>query len=126
MLLIGLVVLLSCVVGGVALIVTAFRKPPEPPAGELPVAQIADGYSRIADRGRGKRRVVGNVVRVVVGVGVGLLSIPVLVYRFLQDLSNMKFESKGRILRLRGKARLPEVVKGGGGWSDGTVRGWRA
>ena len=50
-------ILAVCFLGGAALIIWAFRKPPMPPSGELPVAQVKTGdYSRIQDLHASKSR----------------------------------------------------------------------
>jgi hypothetical protein len=114
-------VVLFLITGGLALIFGAFRrrKSPEDPA--LPVAQLVHGERSPLREPGTKRRAIGNAVRVVIGtamVGVG----SAIVYGLYDIYKNGLFgpgESKGRILRLRGKAQLPERALGGG-WSDGT------
>src|SRR5689334_8106561 len=104
---------------GIALFVSAFvrskRRMDDPDA--VPAAKIVtDGVSRLHTHVPGKRHPLNNVARVVGGAM--LTGVGVVILEILQNLSQPHHgESKGRLLRLRGKSTLPARARGDG-WHD--------
>jgi hypothetical protein len=112
------------IIPGVLLLISALKTPPplEAPKEAVPTAQVVQGgHSRIREprtRGR-KRRAVSRFVRFVFGGA--LIGFGSLIAWIIHDFSSGDWGmTKGRLLRLRGKATLPEVARGGG-WHDGAV-----
>lgn len=93
------------------------RRPPEQ-APPLPPAQVTtDGQSPLPPRDAWEST-ASRIGRAIIGLtfaGVGGAIIA-----FLYSITHLHFDSKGRVLRLRGKAALPEVAEGSG-WSDLTA-----
>ena len=114
-------------VPGLILFVKAFaKKPPlEAPKEPVPAAQVVHGaHSPLREprvRGR-KRRALGRLAMTVVGGA--LMAIGGLIVAIAHSIATDGFlgggMTKGRLLRLRGKTRLPEVARGDG-WHDGAV-----
>lgn len=108
------------IVAGFYFMFRAFKPPMDEqpgPDAAVPVAQIVvGGHSRIREPPGSKRRIVRRVVRFSVGataVGIGVAAI-----ELVSALVGTPAQSKGRLLRLRGRAHLPELAEGDG-WSDG-------
>ncbi|HUQ08354.1 MAG TPA: hypothetical protein VM261_37945, partial [Kofleriaceae bacterium] len=113
-------------VGGIALIRSGLRKPPLDENPEtLPPAQVVSGdHSPLREGGQSKGRAVGNAVKIglgttLVGLGIGAIAV---IHEFLTTPFLGEGSSKGRLLRLRGKARLPDVTPGRGWADDATPR----
>jgi hypothetical protein len=115
------------IIPGVLLVISGFAKRPplEPPKEPVPTAQVVQGgHSRIREprvKGR-KRRALGRAARFVFGGA--LISVGSLIAWIIHDIATNGFlgegMTKGRLLRLRGKAVLPPVARGDG-WHDGAV-----
>jgi hypothetical protein len=106
------------VVLGLMLIIRAFTRPAEPAAAPpLPPAQIStDGMSPLRTRDSQRRPVGSTIFRVLGGLTLG--GIGGLIIAFMYAITHLDLGgSKGRVLRLRGKAALPEVAEGAG-WGD--------
>lgn len=108
---------------GCFLIYRAFKPTPPSPAPDaaLPVARVVVGeHSGIRDPLHSKRRVAGQVVKATVGtVSIGLgAGIGLVIHEFFNMGPLMS--TKGRLLRLRGRAHLPELAEGNG-WNDATA-----
>jgi hypothetical protein len=107
---------------GLALFVSAFikskRRMDDPNA--IPAAKIATGgVSRLHTHVPGKRHPLNNIARVVGGAM--LTGVGYVILEIVSDLSQPHHgESKGRLLRLRGKSTLPARARGDG-WHDDAV-----
>lgn len=115
------IALLVFIVPGALLLYSALRpragREPDADA-NVPAARVVQGnHSSIRDRDHSKRVAIGKAVRVTAGtglIGVGVFSLAAIYELFTSSYS------KGRLLRLRGRAHLPELAEGNG-WSDGTT-----
>ena len=122
-LLVFLLIALAFMYGGVRLVVSGLRRPPDP---AIPPAQLAnpEGVERVRGKvARAARKAPGKVGRfAAVTVGLALIAAPwVFVYEVLQGLSDLGGGmSKGRVLRVRGRARLAAPAKGDG-WAGEAV-----
>ena len=108
--------------GGIHLLVYALRSR-EPVEDQVPIAQIVpDDHSEIRS-GQDKEPAVLRVFAF--SVGAALIGGVVFVIATIHDIMTNGFlggagNSKGRLLRLRGKAHLPAVARGDG-WADDAV-----
>ena len=96
-------------VGLVLVVRGLIAEPPPPPP--VPPAKINDGTTYREPSGRSWGLVALGVLFGVVGGAIGLLGVVV------HGLSSLSTSSKGRLLRVRGRARLPAVARGDG-WHD--------
>jgi hypothetical protein len=108
-------------VGGIALIRSGLRKPPlDENPDTLPAAQVVSGgTSPLREGGQSNGRVVVNALKIGIGTVLigGGIAVIAGIYSFFTTPLLGESSSKGRLLRLRGKARLPGVAKGRG-WAD--------
>lgn len=102
---------------GLRTIVRTLSRPSQPAAeSPLPPAQVSvDGSNPLRIRDPQRRATGSTMFRVLGGLTLG--GIGGLIIAFFYSLTHMHFDSKGRVLRLRGKAALPEHAEGPG-WSD--------
>jgi hypothetical protein len=102
--------------GGITLLWLGLRRPDRHPASRPPEARVVTGDHSDIGRGRGARTAARTVAVIggtaLIGGGVAILA---AVIDFMQN--GLGGGSKGRILRLRGKAALPELAADDG-WSD--------
>jgi hypothetical protein len=102
---------------GLMSIFRTLSRPSEPAAEPpLPPAQVStDGASPLRTRDS-QRRAAGSPLFGVLG-GLTLGGVGGLIIAFVYGITHFHLESKGRVLRLRGKAALPKHAEGPG-WSD--------
>jgi hypothetical protein len=98
--------------GGLAMVglVLVFRGPRRRPPPPLPPAKINDGTAHRSPSQRSWGNVIGGLLLLVIGGAMGLFG------AMLQSLKGFDM-TKGRLLRVRGRARLPAVARGDG-WHD--------
>lgn len=116
-LVIFLMIVILCTWGGFKLIGRGLRESKQPP---IPPARMANlegtdaAYAKVASVAARAPRKIGKGLAVTLGLG--LIAGPWLfVYALFKGLSDMDM-TKGRVLRIRNRARLPELATGDG-WS---------
>lgn len=117
-----IVVVGMCTWGGAKLIARGMRasaRPPIPPARMANPEGMDRAYAKAANVAAKAPRKVAKAV--LVSAGVGLIAAPwIFVYTVLSGLKDLGGGSKGRVLRIRGRARLPELATGDG-WGERPV-----
>jgi len=117
MLALFVLVVILCTWGGIKLVVRGLRESKPPP---IPPARMANlegrdaAYAKAASIAARAPRKIGKGLAVTLGFG--LIAAPWLfVYALFKSLSDLDMK-KGRVLRIKNRARLPELATGDG-WS---------
>lgn len=109
--------------GGSLLIARGLRTSKAPPVPPARLANLEGGeaaYAKLSAVAARAPRKLGKGL--VVSLGLAIIAAPwAFVYWLFAGLGDMKFDSKGRVLRIKSRARLPEVATGEGWSADAVV-----